>query len=58
MLFKGIPAEQLGAWEDATIRSKANISFWREVVGLESVERWNDPTLFRVLEWGGMEIRK
>ena len=37
-------------------RAGDDVGFWRDVVGVESSERQKDQTLFRVLEWGGMEI--
>lgn len=58
MVFKGIPADQISDWKDAAERSEQNVSFWKDVVGLGPIERWQDPTLFRVLEWGGMEVKR
>jgi hypothetical protein len=34
----------------------ANTEWVREVVGVDSKERQIDSQLFRVVEWGGMEV--
>ncbi|KAJ7662692.1 hypothetical protein DFH06DRAFT_987115 [Mycena polygramma] len=60
MLFKGIaddPAgewEAAGEWEGAQSRDD-DAERWRGVVGVD-VGRASDASLFRVLEWGGMEV--
>ncbi|KAJ7496729.1 hypothetical protein FB451DRAFT_201882 [Mycena latifolia] len=51
MLFKGVPSEKVDAWS----ASSEGPERWREVVGVD-VERALDADLFRVLEWGGMEV--
>ncbi|KAI0088381.1 hypothetical protein BDY19DRAFT_994282 [Irpex rosettiformis] len=56
MLFRGIEENNLVDWEDAHARATADVSFWTEVVGV-SVDKASDVGLYRVLEWGGMEIR-
>ncbi|KAJ7466257.1 hypothetical protein B0H11DRAFT_2174970 [Mycena galericulata] len=53
MVFKGVSAEELGAWSASV--SVEDPARWRSVVGVE-VERALDSSLFRVLEWGGMEV--
>lgn len=58
MLFKGISEDRLGEWSGAISRSQDNVEWWRDVAGHVSKERQNDEKLFRVLEWGGMEVKK
>jgi hypothetical protein len=55
MLFKGISEDHLPEWSNAIERSKRDVEFWRQIVGVD-VERAADEKLFRVLEWGGMEV--
>ncbi|KAF6748215.1 hypothetical protein DFP72DRAFT_1015529 [Ephemerocybe angulata] len=55
MLFKGIEETELGLWSDALERSAVDVGRWAGVVGVEP-ERMNDAALFRVIEWGGMEV--
>lgn len=55
MLFKGIHESEVGRWQTATAKAREDGSTWREVVGVD-VEKATDASLFRVLEWGGMEI--
>lgn len=60
MLFKGIdrPFEEPGEWYEAEERTSRDVYWWRDVVGLhgEAGGLMRDESLFRVLEWGGMEI--
>lgn len=56
MLFQGIPTDLLTDWEEARRRSLTDVGFWKGVVGVEETRRSNK-NLFRVLEWGGMEVR-
>ena len=60
MLFRGVSVGDLGLWEAATARATATAgvgaTFWMDVVGVDAV-RAADSGLFRVLEWGGMEVR-
>ncbi|KAI0088380.1 hypothetical protein BDY19DRAFT_950615 [Irpex rosettiformis] len=55
MLFRGIEENDLADWEGARARAAADVSFWVEIIGV-SVEKASDASLYRVLEWGGMEI--
>ena len=57
MLFRGIAPGDLGFWEQAAARASAadGATFWARVVGVDAV-RASDFGLFRVLEWGGMEV--
>lgn len=54
MLFQPVPASHLDEWAQASDRAVKDASFWREVVGID-IEKQKDPSLFRVVEWGGME---
>ena len=58
MLFRGVAPGDLGLWEQAAARVAAEdgATFWTSVVGIDSA-RASDPRLFRVLEWGGMEVK-
>jgi hypothetical protein len=57
MLFRGICSEDVGLWSPAAARATAEdgATFWTKIVGVDAV-RASDRTLFRVLEWGGMEV--
>jgi hypothetical protein len=57
MLFRGVHPDDVGLWAQAAARATAEDSttFWTEVVGVNAM-RASDRTLFRVLEWGGMEV--
>lgn len=64
MLFKGVDLslnsdqDLPDDWVQAEERAKLDVNLWREVVGLKG-ERgvlMGDDSLFRVLEWGGMEV--
>lgn len=56
MVFQGITADRLEAWQKARDRSLEPVDFWKGVVGTDEF-RQSDRGLFRVLEWGGMEIQ-
>ena len=57
MLFRGVPMDDVNLWAPAAARASAEdgATFWTKVVGIDAV-RASDRTLFRVLEWGGMEV--
>jgi hypothetical protein len=55
MLFKGVSVDSLPAWPKALAKSEADVSFWADVVGVD-IEKTLDAKLYRVLEWGGMEV--
>jgi hypothetical protein len=55
MLFKGVGEDQLAAWAGAQAMAERDVAWWGDVVGVE-LGRASDTTLFRVLEWGGMEV--
>jgi hypothetical protein len=59
MLFRGVAPGDLGLWEQAATRAAAedgHPTFWARIVGVDPVRASND-SLFRVLEWGGMEVK-
>jgi hypothetical protein len=57
MLFHGVAAGDLSRWEPARVRAEEadGATFWADVVGVNAT-RAADCGLFRVLEWGGMEV--
>jgi hypothetical protein len=55
MLFKGVGKEQLADWANAQMQAEKDVALWVDVVGVDPA-RARDTTLFRVLEWGGMEV--
>lgn len=56
MLFRGVAVGELGLWAKARARAAvADGAFWADVVGVNAA-RAADSRLFRVLEWGGMEV--
>ncbi|KAG8679968.1 hypothetical protein FRC11_003090 [Ceratobasidium sp. 423] len=52
MLFMGVQESDLGAWETAWVPAEE----WSCIVGVDTAKA-KDASLFRVLEWGGMEIQ-
>jgi hypothetical protein len=56
MLFQKVDKSDLGQWVKAVERAEDRVSFWRTVVGVKDMETQEDKKVFRVLEWGGMEI--
>ena len=58
MVFRGLKEDDYlsAEWEEARVRSEEeDVSFWRRVVGGD-FESAGNAELFRVLEWGGMEV--
>ena len=55
MIFTGVAEEELQNWTGASCRASEDVVHWRKIVGVD-LERSSDINLFRVLEWGGMEI--
>ncbi|KAI9432865.1 hypothetical protein F5148DRAFT_121616 [Russula earlei] len=57
MLFRGVASGDLGHWEEAAARATVEdgATFWARIVGVNAVQA-SDRGLFRVLEWGGMEV--
>ncbi|CAE6465778.1 unnamed protein product [Rhizoctonia solani] len=56
MLFKGVEESQVELWTDAVGMARKDVSLWRDIVGID-IEKALDASLFRVLEWGGMEVK-
>lgn len=55
MLFRGV-SEEDKLWDDARTRANGDVEdAWKDAVGVE-VSKALDASLFRVLEWGGMEV--
>ena len=52
MLFRGVAEDDVGEWKDARARV-ADVD-WVDVVGVSPAAQ--DTSLFRVLEWGAMEV--
>jgi hypothetical protein len=57
MVFQGIKSSDLDMWKLAKELGRADVTLWREHTQVPSEERQMDTSLFRVLEWGGMEIK-
>jgi hypothetical protein len=55
MLFQGVKSENLDLWSEACERAQGSPSIWKEIVGIDESKQ-KDTSLFRVLEWGGMEV--
>jgi hypothetical protein len=56
MLFKAVPEEFLESkWPCAMARARDDVEWWADVVGID-LDRALNAQLFRVLEWGGMEV--
>lgn len=53
MLFRGLLDEDARTWRAASM-SADNPSYWKRVVGVQDCAA--DETLYRALEWGGMEV--
>ncbi|KZV86605.1 ubiquitin-domain-containing protein [Exidia glandulosa HHB12029] len=51
MLFRGLSAQDAAAWG---ARTRPHV--WKDVVGVDA-RMAHDANLFRVLEWGGMEVK-
>lgn len=56
MLFQGVEDKDLTQWSQARLRTEEDVSRWARIVGVD-VEKAMDTKLYRVLEWGGMEVR-
>lgn len=55
MVFKGVEESELEVWPAARKRVNVDVSAWIDIVGVD-VGRTVDEGLFRVIEWGGMEV--
>lgn len=60
MLFRGVAVGDLGLWKAASARAAdtggLGARYWADIVGVDAA-RAADSGLFRVLEWGGMEVQ-
>lgn len=58
MVFKGIDDAKAATdeWQESVKRAKEDPEMWRGVVGLGEPSM-ADTSKFRVLEWGGMEVK-
>lgn len=59
MLWKGVNEAELksGAWKEAVQRATMDVEVWKGVVGIQEYPSMHDQSVFRVLEWGGMEVK-
>jgi len=55
MLFQGVDDDELDLWSASEMKTSEDVGFWVNVVGVD-VGRTLDKQLFRVIEWGGMEV--
>ncbi|KAK2464928.1 hypothetical protein APHAL10511_003004 [Amanita phalloides] len=56
MLFRGVDCCEVADWTEAEERAKnMDVAAWRNIVGVDW-EKMQFRELFRVLEWGGMEV--
>ena len=57
MVARGLNKEeaQHELWKESSLRASEPVELWQDIVGV-SLQRALDPTLFRVLEWGGMFV--
>ncbi|QRV96145.1 polyubiquitin-C [Ceratobasidium sp. AG-Ba] len=56
MVFRGVKEADVTLWSEAQSKSAENPVFWRDIVGVDLVKAQNSE-LFRVVEWGGMEVK-
>ena len=56
MLFRGVSDKDLNEWNRTASVKETKPEDWKDVVGVSS-ERASNHSLFRVLEWGGMEVK-
>ncbi|KAG8943354.1 hypothetical protein FRC04_002910 [Tulasnella sp. 424] len=54
MLFRRVKAGDVEKWQEARDRASESPELWKQAVGVE--ERAADASVFRVVEWGGMEV--
>jgi hypothetical protein len=53
VVFKGVPSSEEHHWEKALPADDPK--YWTGVVGVD-VDKASNSDMFRVLEWGGMEV--
>ncbi|KAH6904693.1 hypothetical protein BKA70DRAFT_1565659 [Coprinopsis sp. MPI-PUGE-AT-0042] len=56
MLFQGVEDADLEHWRGAVQKAEEPAEVWANVVGIDKACVL-DPSSFRVIEWGGMEVR-
>ncbi len=56
MIFQGVEESELGLWSDAQAKADDE-DRWVNIVGVDAALTM-DESLFRVVEWGGMEVVK
>jgi hypothetical protein len=58
MLFRGVASADVELWQSASVLTSIahEATSWAQVVGVDA-RRASDRGLFRVLEWGGMEVK-
>ena len=56
MLFKGLKEDEARRWIATAEAGENDASHWRSVVGIDGTSLAADTSLFRVVEWGGMEV--
>ncbi|KAG8702734.1 hypothetical protein FRC09_004573 [Ceratobasidium sp. 395] len=54
MLFRGVKESEIDLWEQ--VKAAQNPGIWQDVVAVDT-DLIQNSKLFRVLEWGGMEIK-
>ncbi|KAK0200645.1 hypothetical protein DFS33DRAFT_1456844 [Desarmillaria ectypa] len=57
MLFKRVCKDDLEDWEGALSWASEHVEFWQSVVSMDC-DGMKDEKLFRVLEWGGIEVNR
>lgn len=65
MVFRGVElgggnddSTAFAEWDAAAAKAKEDPALWRAVVGMPDEKGvMADESLFRVLEWGGMEVK-
>ncbi|CAE6470268.1 unnamed protein product [Rhizoctonia solani] len=56
MLFQGVEESQVMLWNEAAEMASKDVRVWKDIVGVD-IAQVQDKSLFRVLEWGGMEVK-
>ena len=55
MLFRGVNNDTLESWKGSARRVENPVEDWAKVVGIDPA-RVLDTSIYRVIEWGGMEV--
>ncbi|KAK0488290.1 hypothetical protein EDD18DRAFT_1335078 [Armillaria luteobubalina] len=56
MLFSPVGGDELVEWEGALTRAFESVDIWKGVVGVDGRGGGMGDEVFRVVEWGGMEV--